>query len=77
MVKRKTQSARTRESDQALTPRSWKFSLFWAAVVVGVGIAASATINPLFGRSVHWDWMVGVAPTGLAVLAISFRRRWM
>ena len=34
-------------------PRSWTFSLFWAALVVGVAIVASATINPLFGRFVR------------------------
>ena len=41
--------------------RSWAFSLLWAAVVVSVAIVASATINPLFGRFVHWDWMAGMS----------------
>lgn len=58
-------------------PRSWTFSLFWAALVVGVAIVASATINPLFGRFVHWDWMAGVAPVGFISLALAFRRRWV
>ena len=30
--------------------RTWAFSLFWAALVVGVAIVGSATINPLFGH---------------------------
>ena len=49
----------------------------WAAVVVGIGILLSATINPLFGRFVHWDWMAGVAPTGFAALTLAFRKRWV
>ena len=57
--------------------RTWAFSLFWAALVVGVAIVGSATINPLFGRFVHWDWMAGVAPVGFVVLAVAFRRRWV
>ena len=58
-------------------PRTWAFSLFWAVLVVGVAIVASATINPLFGRFVHWDWMAGVAPVGFVALALAFRRRWV
>ncbi len=57
--------------------RTWALSLFWAAVVVGVAIVASATINPLFGRFVHWDWMAGVAPVGFVTMALAFRRRWV
>ena len=57
--------------------RSWTFSLIWAAVVVGVSIILSATINPLFGRYVHWDWMAGVAPAGFILLTLAFRRRWV
>ena len=57
--------------------RTWAFSLFWAALVVGVAIVGSATINPLFGRFVHWDWMAGVAPVGFVALALAFRRRWV
>ncbi len=59
------------------TPRSWTSSLVWAVAIVGVSIIASATINPLFGRYVHWDWMAGVAPVSFVILAIAFRRRWV
>ncbi len=57
--------------------RTWAFSLFWAALLVGVAIVASATINPLFGRFVHWDWMAGIAPVGFVTMALAFRRRWV
>ena len=60
-----------------LVPRGWAFSLFWAAAIVGVSIIASATVNPLFGRSVHWDWMAVLAPAGFIALSLAFRRRWV
>ena len=65
------------KAKERANPRTWRVSLFWAAAVVGVSIVASATINPLFGRFVHWDWMAGVAPVGFVALALAFRRRWM
>ena len=55
--------------------RSWPVSLLWAAVIVGVSIGLSATVNPLFGRYVHWDWMAGVAPVSFILLLLAFRRR--
>ena len=78
MAKRAT--GRGRESGGATGPpgsRTWASSLLWAALVVGVAIVASATINPLFGRFVHWDWMAGVAPVGFVAMALAFRRRWV
>jgi hypothetical protein len=53
------------------------FSLSWATAIVGVSIIASATINPLFGRYVHWDWMAGIAPAGFIAMAMAFRRGWV
>lgn len=72
--KRKQGTSRIAEE---LIPRSWQFSLLWAAVIVGIGIIASATINPLFDRSVHWDWMAVVAPAGFIALTLAFRKRWV
>jgi hypothetical protein len=60
-----------------LTPRSWRVSALWAAIFVGAGILLSATVNPLFGRSVHWDWMAGLAPTLFTVATVALRRRWV
>ena len=58
-------------------PRGWAYSLLWALLIVGLSIVASATINPLFGRAVHWDWMAGVAPVGFVLVTLAFRRRWV
>ncbi len=57
--------------------RSWVVSLAWAAAIVGVAVAVSAVINPALGRSVHWDWMAGLASTLFAALSIALRRRWV
>ena len=49
----------------------------WAAAIVGVAVAVSAVINPALGRSVHWDWMAGLASALFAALSIALRRRWV
>jgi len=45
--------------------RSWIISLGLALTIVGVGVPLSAVVNPILGRTVHWDWMAGVAPNRL------------
>ena len=72
MAKESESQAQKRE----LGPRSWMISLLWAAVIVGVSIIASATVNPLFGRYVHWDWMAVLAPILFLVLTMALRNRW-
>ncbi len=77
MAKRSEKQATSSRNTRQIRYRSWRVSLFWAAVIVGVAIIASATINPLFDRFVHWDWMAGVAPVGFAALTLALRRRWV
>ena len=77
MAKQTNKRGSSRKINQALALRGWAVSLLWAVVIVGLSIVASATINPLFGRSVHWDWMAGVAPIGFVLVALAFRRRWV
>lgn len=57
--------------------RSWPVALLWAGALVGGSVMVSATINPLFGRFVHWDWMAVLAPTLFVVITLSLRRRWV
>ena len=75
MARQTKKSDRTPQSRKG-APRSWAVSLFIATAIVGVAIILSATINPLFGRSVHWDWMAVLAPAGFVALTIAFRRGW-
>ena len=77
MAKQAGKHNTSRSSGEASAPRSWGVALFWAVAIVGLSIVASATINPLFGRYVHWDWMAGVAPTGFILVTLAFRRRWV
>ena len=63
-------------SGRALEKRSWALSVAGSVVVVGVGIAISATVNPLFDRAVQWDWMAVLAPALLIGLTIVLRNRW-
>ena len=77
MAKTEKQKRGTSRTAEELIPRSWQVSLLWAAVIVSIGIVASATINPLFGRFVHWDWMAVVAPAGFIALTLAFRKRWV
>lgn len=57
--------------------RGWLVSVFWAAILIGIGIALSTIINPLMDRSVHWDWMAGIAPVSFALFAWALRHRWV
>ena len=56
--------------------RSREWSLGVSLATVGVGVIISATVNPLFGRAVHWDWMAVVAPAVFVALALALRNRW-
>ena len=58
-------------------PRSWPFSVGLSVGVIAVGVVLSATVNPLFGRAVHWDWMAVLVPVLLIGLTLALRRRWV
>ena len=77
MTKGTDGSGSVRAQAERTEARAWTFSLLWAIGVVGLFILASATINPLFGQSVHWDWMAGIAPAEFVVLALALQRRWI
>jgi len=62
--------------NQVLAKRSWPRSVAVSVGVVGLGIAISATVNPMFDRAVHWDWMAGLVPVLLVGLAVALRNRW-
>ena len=55
--------------------RGWKASFGLAAATVGLGVLLSATLNPLLGRAVHWDWMAVVVPVLFIGLVLVLRNR--
>ncbi len=73
---REKKGAAASGSGQAIEKKSWAQSVAVSVVVVGDGIAISATVNPLFDRAVHWDWMAVLAPALLIGLTIVLRNRW-
>ena len=75
-TRKKNRKALTALAGRAL-PRSWVVSVIVAAAVVGVTLAISATVNPLFDRAVHWDWVAGIAPVAFLAVLFSTRQRWI
>jgi hypothetical protein len=73
---RETRKRGAAKKEQQPALRGWPFSLVTSAVIVTISIVASATINPLFGRSVHWDWVAGIVPVSFILMTLAFRRRW-
>jgi hypothetical protein len=63
------------KASQTLEELGWGVSLLLAAVTMGVGIILSVTVNPLFDRSVHWDWMAVIAPVLFVALTLGLRFR--
>ena len=57
--------------------RSWLAAIAISVPVLAAVIAVSATVNPLIGRAVHWDWVAVGAPVLLVVMAVALRRRWV
>ena len=57
--------------------RSWARSLGIALGIVIVATVASALINPLLGRVVHWEIMAVLMPALFALFAVLLRKGWV
>ena len=49
----------------------------WAALVVVVATIASTFVNPLIGRTVHWNIMAVLMPTLFVAFSFLFKKRWV
>ena len=61
---------------QKAADRTWTEALRWALVVV-VATIASAFLNPLIGRTVHWNIMAVLMPTLFVAFVFLFKKRWV
>jgi hypothetical protein len=57
--------------------RTWQGSASLTLMIVAVATAASALINPLIGRSVHWDIVAVLMPTLFVLFTVLLRKRWV
>ena len=57
--------------------RSWRVSFAASALVVGASLSISAVLNPVIGRTVHWDWAATLASVLLVALTLALRQRWI
>ena len=56
--------------------RTWASAAWIALAFVAVATAASALINPLLGRTVHWDIVAVLMPMLFVVFTVVFKKRW-
>jgi hypothetical protein len=64
-------------NEQRLPDRTWGSSAVAALIIMAVATASSALINPLIGRTVHWDIVAMLMPTLFLLFTVLFRKRWV
>jgi len=57
--------------------RKWTEAILSAAVLVVIATAASALINPLLGRTMHWNIVAVLMPSLFVLFALLFKKRWV
>ncbi len=57
--------------------RTWTEALKWAVLIVVAATIASAVVNPLIGRTVHWNIMAVLMPALFIAFTFLFKKRWV
>ena len=57
--------------------RNWTSAVVLAAAIVAVATLASALINPLLDRVVHWNIVAVLMPSLFVVFTLLFKKRWV
>jgi hypothetical protein len=57
--------------------RAWSRSVLLAAVIVAIATVASAIINPMLDRVVHWNIVAVLMPTSFVLFTVLFKKRWV
>ena len=61
----------------AAQKRTWRSAVLTSAALVVLAIAASALVNPLLGRVVHWNIVAVLMPAMFILFTLALRKRWM
>jgi hypothetical protein len=70
-------SQQFRKNGRSKVDRSWVEAIVSAAVLVVIATAASALINPVLGRAVHWNIVAVLMPSLFVLFALLFKKRWV
>jgi 4-hydroxybenzoate polyprenyltransferase len=70
-------SQQTRRREQPAGDRGWKETILSALALVVLATVASALINPLLDRTVHWNIVAVLMPSLFVLFALLFRKRWV
>jgi hypothetical protein len=65
------------QSKHPAKDRNWREALLWAAMIVGIATGASALINPLLDRTVHWNIVAVLMPTLFVLFSFLLKKRWV
>ncbi len=57
--------------------RTWRTAVLTSAALVALATAASALINPLLGRVVHWNIVAVLMPAMFICVTLALRKRWV
>ncbi len=60
-----------------VTDRTWVNSAVLALVIVIIATIASALINPLLNRVVHWNIVAVLMPSLFVLFTVLFKKRWV
>ncbi len=77
MTDQSKRQTKSKHAGPSRGPRSWVFSMLSSALFIGGPMALSGIINPLLGRSTHWEYMAAGGPALFVALAVAFRCRWL
>ena len=64
-------------SPKRIEEREWGRSVLLAAIIVAAATVASAVINPMLDRVVHWNIVAVLMPTLFVLFTVLFKKRWV
>ncbi|MEE8518775.1 MAG: hypothetical protein V3S98_06595 [Dehalococcoidia bacterium] len=67
---------RTTQAD-SVADRTWTSSVVLSAAIVAIATLASALINPLLDRVVHWNIVAVLMPSLFVIFVLLFKKRWV